>query len=157
MTSTAAPTRIEPSVHAGAVPPLSQAAAAELRAAVETGPVSSSSAGAEGEHPSQGARSVIDQLSRIEDKTARIEEKYARSEALLTRVGEKVDNATSRMSEVALQSDLSAVRQEVSNMSQRVRGLPGLSALVFTAIVTALLSSAITVALIKYVPGILAR
>lgn len=101
-------------------------------------------------------RGVEDQLARIEDKTARIEEKYARSEAVLQRVGDKVDAATGRMGEVALQSDLKAVRAELHTVAARVRRLPGLNALVATAIVTALLSAAITVAVLKYgIPGLL--
>ena len=154
MTSTTAPTRLEPTINPGAAPPVSPNAAAELRAAVETAPTVAT---APAEPTSSTARGAIDQLSRIEDKTARIEEKYARSEALLARVGEKVDTATGRMSEVALQADLAAVRQDVSVLSQRLRGVPGMTALVFTSLVTALLSSALTVALLRFLPGIIGR
>ena len=156
MTSTIAPTRLEPTIDPGAVPPLSPNAAAELRAAVEAAP-SPAAAPSYGEPATSAARGAIDQLSRIEDKTARIEEKYARSEALLARVGEKVDTATGRMSDVALQADLTAVRQDVSALGQRLRGVPGMTALVFTSLVTALLSSALTVTLLRFVPGILGR
>lgn len=98
---------------------------------------------------------IAEQLARIEDKTARIEEKYARSENFMQRVGDKVDAATGRMGEVALQSDLKAVRAELTSMARRVRGLPGLGALVVTALVTAVLTTALVLAAQKYgVPGL---
>lgn len=137
MTDTSSPMRVEP-VLDPRVSPTATLAAAELRAAVETAPIP---------HSDTAARGAIDQLSRIEDKTARIEEKYARSEALLLRVGEKVEAATSRMGDVALQADLTA-------LSQRVRRLPGVGALIVTAILTAVLTAAAVYALMKYgVPG----
>ena len=97
------------------------------------------------------ARHAIDQLSRIEDKTARIEEKYARSEAILQRVGSTVEAATSRMNEVASQSELAALRDQV-------RRLPGTGALVAVAIVTSLLTAAIVLLLLRYgMPGAMPR
>ncbi len=141
MTDTSAPMRVEPNLDPR-VPPTATMAAAELRAAVEAAP--------SGYHEPayDSSRGGIDQLSRIEDKTARIEEKYARSEALLLRVGEKVEAATSRMADVALQADLTA-------LSQRVRGLPGMGALILTAIITAVLTAAAVYAILKYgVPGV---
>jgi hypothetical protein len=101
---------------------------------------------------------IAEQLARIEDKTARIEEKYARSESFMQRVGDKVDAATGRMGEVALQSDLKAVRAELTSVARRVGGLPGASALVVTALVTAVLTAGMVVAALKYgVPGLLPR
>ena len=148
MADAATAARVEP--HIGPTP-VSAMASEELRAAVEP----AGSAPASSEAP--GSRSALDQLSRIEDKTARIEEKYARTEALMHRVADTTDAATARMGEVALQGDLVALRNEVMAVSKRVRGLPGLTALVFTAIVTALLTAAITAAVLKYVPGLLPR
>jgi hypothetical protein len=163
MTSTASPTRVEPTIDPESTVSVTSSPAAELRAAVET-PTAAPASASPSPSPSPPAadldtpaRGGIDQLSRIEDKTARIEEKYARSEAFLVRVADKVEGATSRMSEVAQQADLAAVRQEVSTLAGRVRSLPGLTALVFTAIVTALLSSGLTVALLKYLPGTVAQ
>ena len=99
-----------------------------------------------------------DQLARVEEKTARIEEKFARTEALLQRVEAKMDSATGRMAESARQADLSAVREQVTALSRVVRNLPGLTSLVAVAIVTSLLTSAITLALMKYgIPGLLPR
>jgi hypothetical protein len=161
MTSTASPTRVEPTIDPESTVSVTSSPAAELRAAVETPTAAPAPASASPSPPAADldtpARGGIDQLSRIEDKTARIEEKYARSEAFLVRVADKVEGATSRMSEVAQQADLAAVRQEVSTLAGRVRSLPGLTALVFTAIVTALLSSGLTVALLKYLPGTVAQ
>jgi phage shock protein A len=104
-----------------------------------------------------GARGALDQLSRIEDKTARIEEKYARTETLLNRVQDKVDAATGRIGEVALQGDMIALRNQFGTLSERVRKIPGAGTLIATAVVTALLTSAITVALLRYLPEILPR
>ena len=101
---------------------------------------------------------ALDQLSRIEDKAARIEEKYARTEALLLRVTDKLDAATSQMGEAARQADLEALRQEVAGFSGRIRNLPGFASLMVAALVTALLTAAIVVALQRYgLPGVLPR
>jgi hypothetical protein len=94
--------------------------------------------------------SGIDQLSRIEDKTARIEEKYARSEARMQRVVDKVDAAMDRFGNVALQSDLSAVRGEVGLINRRLKKLPGFGAMLLTSLVTAILTAAIIVLLYRY-------
>ena len=87
-----------------------------------------------------------DQLARIEDKAARIEDKYARSEALLSRVEERVEAATARMNEGARQADLASLRGEVRGMAERVNRLPGTGALVLTALITAVLTVALMVA-----------
>jgi hypothetical protein len=153
MANTATPVRVEPSIDPA--PP--SRASDELRAAVEvpTPPVARSESELSASSP---ARSALDQLSRIEDKSARIEEKYARTEALLLRVEDKLGDAASRMSDAARQADLDALRQEVAAFSRRFRNLPSLTSLVVVAIVTALLTSAITVALLKYgLPGVLAQ
>ena len=136
--------RVEPHVGPAPVPAI---AAEELRVAVE--PAASVHGGSE----VPGSLSALDQLSRIEDKTARIEEKYARSEAILQRVGSTVEAATSRMNEVASQSELAALRSEVSAMAAQVRHLPGKTVLVTVAIVTSLLTAAIVLVLIRYLPG----
>lgn len=92
-------------------------------------------------------RALLEQLSRIEDKTSRIEEKYARTEALLLRVEDKVELATSRTGELAKQSELAA-------LAGRVRSLPGFGALIVTAIIAAVLAAALTIAVLRYgIPG----
>jgi hypothetical protein len=98
--------------------------------------------------PGANARNGLDQLARIEDKTARIEEKYARSEALLQRLESVVEAATTRMHHVASQADLTAVRDQVTATAIKVRRLPGLTALVSVAIVTALLTASVTATII---------
>ncbi len=139
--------RVEPTL--GSAPASADSpAVAELRAAVDAAPADTTP---------RLDRAGLDQLSRIEEKTARIEEKYARSEALLQRYGDKIEAATGRMGEVALQADLVAVREEVGALARRFGRLPGFGALMLTAVVTAILTAAVTVALIKYVPGLLAR
>ena len=144
----AASTRVEPSI--GPTPVSSALASEELRAAVETAPTSNGGAAV----PISPAH---DQLARIEDKTARIEEKFARSEALLQRVQDKVEAATGRMGEVASQADVMALRNQIGGVADRVRRVPGFGALLATSVITALLTAAITVALLKYVPGLLTR
>lgn len=96
-------------------------------------------------------------LSRIEDKTSRIEEKLARSEAAMQRVVDRFELASARMNEVALQSDLTAVRSEVAGIAHRVRRTPGAASLFVTAVITAILTAAAVVLVLKYAPGMLAR
>jgi hypothetical protein len=100
--------------------------------------------------------SHVEQLARIEDKAARIEEKYARSEALMQRVADKVEVATARMSEVALGSDLAALRGEVAAVSRRVSSVPGAGTMFFMALLTAVLAAAATALILRYgIPGLL--
>lgn len=135
MTDTSSPIRVEPTVDPSAAPPAPTIA--------DSGAPADASA---------------HQLSRIEEKTARIEEKYARSEALLLRMGDKVDAATARMSEVARQTDLAALREEVTALSQRVRGLPGVGTLFVLTVLAIVLTSAATVVALRYgIPGVLPR
>ncbi len=98
-----------------------------------------------------------DQLARIEDKAARIEEKFARQESTAQRVLDKLELATSRMGEVALQSEVAALRGEMATIVRRTRRLPGTAALFTASVVTALLTAVIVIALVRYVPGLLAR
>ena len=112
MADSATKNRVEPTL--GTSP--SAPSVEELRAAVESvpsGPVAAPSVGYAEALPPGTDRAGIDQLSRIEDKAARIEEKYARTETLLQRVQDRVEAATGRMSEAALQSDLVIVRERV--------------------------------------------
>lgn len=102
-------------------------------------------------------QAIADQLARLEDKTARIEEKLSRAEASTQRVVDRFEASSHRMSEVAQQSDLAAVRGDVKFVARRVRNLPGFTALVLSAAITAVLTSALTIAIIRYLPGLLAR
>lgn len=140
MADSTIPNRGEPNFGAAAAPGVE-----ELRAAIESVPPAPTAAEP---LPAQGER--LDQLSRIEDKTARIEEKYARTESSMQRVQDKVEAAMGRMTEAARHADLVVVRERVDEVARRVRRLPGLNSLVFTAIVTALLTAAIVLAAQKY-------
>ena len=104
-----------------------------------------------------GAAAAGDQLARLEDKTARIEEKLSRFEAANQRVVDRFELASGRMGEVALGSDLSALRQEVGFLSRRVRKTAGFGAVVAGAVIGAVLSAALIVATLRYAPGLLAR
>ena len=134
--------RLEPTVGGPTVSPAT--AADELRSVVESAPSTALPVEAAGTRP------ALDQLSRIEDKAARIEEKIARSEAMMQRVSDVVEAATSRMQDVASHAEVAALRGEVNAMSAQVRRLPGKTALVSVAIVTALLTAAIVLGIIKF-------
>ena len=149
MADTPSPSRVEPSLGASAAPSVE-----ELRAAVETvPPAPPAPVPTYAEEPPRTDFTRLDQLSRIEEKTARIEEKYARTETGMQRVQDKVEAAMSRMTNAAQQPDLVIVRERVNDLARRVRGLPGLNALVFTALVTALLAAAFVLAAQKYLLG----
>ena len=96
-------------------------------------------------------------LARIEDKASRIEEKLARSEASMQRVVDRFELASARMNEVALQADLTALRNEVAAVSRRVRRSAGPGALALTAIATAILSAVAVVLAMRYAPALIAR
>lgn len=104
-----------------------------------------------------GRLEASEQLARLEDKAARIEEKLARSESNTQRVVDRFELASARMGEVALQSDLAAARVDIAAIGKRVRGLPGFTALVYTAVITAVLTTGLTVAVMRFLPGLLAR
>jgi hypothetical protein len=96
-------------------------------------------------------------LARIEDKTSRIEEKLARSEDAMQRVVGRFEMASGRMNEVASQAELAAVRGEVSFIARRVRSVPGWTALIASSVLTAILTAAVIILLLRYFPGALAR
>ena len=149
MTSTAQPARVEPTLDPAPATQPDPPAVAELRAAVGSATPAVS--------PTLD-RASLDQLSRIEEKTARIEEKYARTEALMQRLESKVEHTTNRAAEMARQADLIAVRAELDALARRTRRLPGLTSLVFLAIVSILLTVAGVVAVLRYgIPGVLPR
>ena len=115
------------------------------------------------------APSISDHLHRIEDKTSRIEDKYARSEALLARIENKharneellsrlegkiegpadvarQSDLASMRGEMARQSDLAALRGEVRNLRERVGNGPGGGTTFFTALLSAILTVVLLVA-----------
>ncbi|HEX8164868.1 MAG TPA: hypothetical protein VF601_03660 [Beijerinckiaceae bacterium] len=150
MADPTSPTRVEPTLGAAPTAPSVE----ELRAAVETvPPAPPASVPTYAEEPPRTDFARLDQLSRIEEKTARIEEKYARTETAMQRVQDKVEAAMGRMSNAAQQSDLVIVRERIDELARRVRRLPGLNALVFTAFVTAILTAALVLAAQKYLLG----
>ena len=104
-----------------------------------------------------GSVAITDQLARLEDKTARIEEKLARAESSTQRVVDRFEASSHRMSEVAQQSDLMAVRGDVKYIARRVRNMPGFPALVFAAVITAVLAAVLMIAILRYMPGLLVR
>ncbi len=133
MSDTASQSRVEPSI--GAAPEARATTPPPPPAAIEPAPVAAAQPAAR-----------LDQLSRIEDKTARVEEKFARIENLLHRV----EAAALNLEDVARRTDM-------EKLSGRVGRLPRFPALVAFAVVTAVLTAAITIAIIRYAPGIVAR
>ncbi len=75
----------------------------------------------------------------------------------MQRVQDKVEGAMGRMNEVALQSDLVALRNQLTATSDRVRKVPGFGAFLLTALVTSALAAAFVIAALRYVPGLLVR
>ena len=156
--STAA--RVEPTVSLGPVPASTSTADLASSARPETDfalgeqlvirPTEMS-----GRRSAEGASS--EQLARVEEKVARIEDKLARFEANNQRVVDRFELASARMSEVAQQGELAAVRTDAALIARRVRNLPGLTALVACAIVTAVLTAALTALVLRYLPGFLPR
>lgn len=98
-----------------------------------------------------------DQLARIEDKTSRIEEKLARSEASNQRVVDRFELSSARMSEVAQQADLAALRTETGLLVRRVNALPGFGALVVVACLAAVLTAVLMIVVLRYAPGLIGR
>jgi hypothetical protein len=94
-------------------------------------------------------RGGLDQLSRIEEKTARTEEKFARTEALLLRLETTFQDALSKFGGMARTADVNA-------LETRMRSLPGLGAIFFVALISALIGAACVLAAQKYgIPGFL--
>lgn len=105
----------------------------------------------------EGAPNLLELLARLEDKTARIEEKLSRSEGSVARVIDRFEASSHRMSEIAQQSELMAVRSETKFIARRVRALPGFTTLLGSSLVTAVLTAILTVLIIRYVPGLVGR
>lgn len=147
--------RAEPTLDSPSSPPEAGPVVPASRP-VEIVPSRSSSGRSDPDRQASGELGV-DQLARIEDKAARIEEKFARQESTAQRVLDKLELATSRMGEVALQSEVAALRGEVAAVARRTRRLPGTAALFAASVATALLTAVIVILLVRYVPGLLAR
>ena len=166
MSDTITTTRVEPILNPGSTPrpsyPGGVIEAAPARQAVarvvvrEGGPALDETAPDRSISPER-APSVSDQLARLEDKTARIEEKLSRSEAATQRVVDRFETASHRMSEVAQQADLVAVRSDLNVIARRVRNLPGMAATIAAALITAVLSAIAVVLVLRFVPGVSLR
>ena len=70
---------------------------------------------------------------------------------------DRFESASQRMSEVAQQSELSAVRSEVKFIARRIRTLPSFPALLISSVLTAVLTAVLTVLIIRYMPGLIGR
>src|SRR5581483_11854046 len=88
-------------------------------------------------------RQSAEQLARIEEKAARIEDKFARSESLLLRVQATFEDAMAEFGNLARRTDIATIEQ-------KVRRVPGVGAMFFFAILTAILAAALTIAAFKY-------
>ncbi len=158
MSDTITTSRVEPILDPGpasAAPPPPVPYATEERRDVSPMPraVPVETPVAQHERPS----SLSDQLARLEDKTSRIEEKLARAEASTQRVVDRFEASSHRMSEVAQQSDLMAMRGDVKFVARRAKNLPGFSALILSSVITAVLTAVLTVVIIRYMPALLGR
>lgn len=142
--------RIEPVLDPG--PPPAPPTFEDLRAVVSPPPPAIHAGTAD-----RPASPLQEQLARLEDKTARIEEKLSRSEAFTARVIDRFEGASLRMSEVAQQSELAAVRSETKFIARRVRGLPSFPALLLSSVATAVLTAIVTVLIIRILPALIGR
>ena len=100
-------------------------------------------------------RSALDQLSRIEEKAARIEEKFARYEAVFGRVENRLDAAVHRVEEAARSVDAVELATAVSALKARVEQTPRFGAMIITALVTAIATTILLVAILRFAPGLL--
>lgn len=155
MSQAITPTRAEPITDPGPAPTEEDLRSEELRAAVTSAPAAQPYAYEAA--PERPVSSVQELLARLEDKTARIEEKLSRSEAFTARVIDRFEASSHRMSEVAQQSELAAVRSETKFIARRVRSMPGFAALVLTSAITAVLTAVILIILLRFLPGLLGR
>lgn len=150
MSQTSPQARIEPILDSGPAP--APPTVEELRAIVSPPPPAVHAVPAD-----RPGSSLQEQLARLEDKTARIEEKLSRSESFTARVIDRFEGASLRMSEVAQQSELAAVRSETKFIARRVRALPGFPAFLLSSVATAVLTAVLTVLIIRYLPGLIGR
>lgn len=100
-------------------------------------------------------RTALDQFSRMEDKLARIEEKFARFETILSRAEDRLDRATHRVEEAAKSVDAAELATEVTGLRSSVDKVPRLGGLIVTALVSAVATTILIVALLKFMPGLL--
>lgn len=148
--------RIEPIVDPG--PASAPPSIEELRAVVSPPPPEPPALPAHEPEPAhRPASTLIEVLARLEDKTARIEEKLSRSESFTARVIDRFEASSHRMSEVAQQSELAAVRSETKFIARRVRNLPGFSVVILSSVITAVLTALLTVLIIRFMPGLIGR
>lgn len=102
-----------------------------------------------------GART--EHLTRIEEKVARIEEKLARQEAVYGRAQDGLDRAAQRVEVAARSVDAAELAQEVANLRERVEQTPRFGALLLNTILTAVITTALVIAALRYVPNLLTR
>lgn len=157
MSDTITTNRVEPTVGPHAAPPPTPPVPAAVPVGETYRPASPVVATGTIGPASAELSSPYDQLARLEDKTARIEEKLSRSESSTQRVVDRFEASSHRMSEVAQQSDLQAVRGEVKFIARRVKNLPGFAALILSSVITAALAAVLVIVIIRYMPGLLAR
>jgi predicted ribosome quality control (RQC) complex YloA/Tae2 family protein len=96
-----------------------------------------------------------DQLSRIEEKTARIEEKFSRQEAVIGRAQDALDRAAERVETAARSVDAVELANEVAALRARVDKTPRFATLMLASLVTAVATTVLLIAVLKFAPGLL--
>lgn len=96
-----------------------------------------------------------DQLSRIEEKAARIEEKFARQEAVFGRAQDTLDRAAERVEMAARSVDAAELANEVAALRGRVEQTPRFGALLLTTLLTAAITTAFVIAVLRFFPGLI--
>jgi hypothetical protein len=96
-----------------------------------------------------------DQLSRIEEKSARIEEKFSRQEAVFGRAQDALDRAAERVETAARSVDAVELANEVAALRARVDKTPRFATLMLASLVTAVATTILLIAVLKFAPGLL--
>lgn len=112
-------------------------------------------AGAVPPDPVANADASLSQLARIEEKAARIEEKFARYEAVFGRAQDSLGRAAERVETAARSVDAAELAQEVANLRARVDQTPRFGALLLSTLLTAVVTTAFVIAVLRFVPGLL--
>lgn len=104
---------------------------------------------------SASSHATIDQLSRIEEKTARIEEKFARNEAVFARAQDSLERSAARVEAAARNVDAAELAHEVAALRARVDQTPRFAALALTSLITAVVTTVMILATVKFFPGLI--
>lgn len=105
--------------------------------------------------PARADATTDSQLARIEEKAARIEEKFARQEAVFGRAQDALDRSAERVEIAARSVDAEELSREVARLRARVEQTPRFGALLLSTLLTAVVTTAFLLAILKFAPGLI--